>query len=239
MSFTESAAVPPSPLVLAAEATARAHHAKYDPSHDFHHVQRVRHLSLSIARSLSPLPDLLVVELAALLHDMLDRKYLPPGKESLTAREHLEGFWVPWDDVVISQERRRLVERIVENVSYSKEVKRIKEGKQTQWHEQCPELHCVQDGDKLDAIGAFGVMRCSAYSVVASRPLYAPSAYPSSTPDQPSPPSSSAIDHFSDKLLKLESLMRTDKGKELAKGRTEFLRTFLKQVESEWAELQQ
>ena len=45
-----------------------------------------------------------------------------------------------WGDV-ISEERKRLVERVVESVSYSNEVKRLKEGKQTEWHETCLELH--------------------------------------------------------------------------------------------------
>ena len=62
------------PLVLAAESLARAHHSQYDPSHDWQHVARVRALSLSIANSLPVPPDLLVVNIAALFHDLLDRK---------------------------------------------------------------------------------------------------------------------------------------------------------------------
>ena len=29
----------------------------------------------------------------------------------------------------------------------------MKEGTQTAWHDECLELHCVQDADKLDAMG--------------------------------------------------------------------------------------
>lgn len=70
---------------------------------------------------------------------MLSR-YLPKEKVDVTAKDHLAGFWTLWKDV-ISEERQRLVERVVENVSYSKEVKRIREGKQTEWHTTCLELH--------------------------------------------------------------------------------------------------
>ena len=96
--------------------------------------------------------DLLVVELAALFHDLHDSKYA-----SQTANI--------WDDLhdrffaeqlasgAISEEQARLVAKICENVSYSKEVKRVKNGQQTLWHDSCLELHCVQDADKLDAMG--------------------------------------------------------------------------------------
>lgn len=139
--MTVAAAVLDEPLLLAAaERLARTHHAQYDPSHDFYHVERVRRLALAIARSLSGPVDPFVVQLAALFHDLLDAKYLPKDAPAPTARDHLAGFWALYG-AGLSDERRRLVERIIENVSHSKEVKRIKEGRQTEWHETCQELH--------------------------------------------------------------------------------------------------
>ncbi|GAA5889314.1 hypothetical protein JCM8208_007838 [Rhodotorula glutinis] len=238
--------------VQRAEQLARTHHARYDPSHDFHHVTRVRGLALAIARSLvaadpSSQVDLLVVELAALAHDFLDQKYTS-GPVS-TPREHLdEHLWTGLTDDDVSHDQRRLVERIVDNVSYSKEVKRINNGEQTEWHLSCLELHCVQDADKLDAMGAFGVMRCAAYSAITSRPLYLP---PSPSTPAPSPPPSSsspatptpaparddsAIAHFHDKLLRLEAMIKTERGRELARARTETLRRFVADTEREWGE---
>ncbi|GAA5995687.1 hypothetical protein JCM11641_003205 [Rhodosporidiobolus odoratus] len=226
-------------ILIAAQHLAQTHHANYDPSHDLHHVQRVRLLSLSIARSLSPQPDLLVVELAALFHDLLDTKYLPP-RASTKARDVLKGFWEQHGHQV-EDDRRTLTEKVVENVSYSKEKKRISEGKQTEWHETCTELHCVQDADKLDAIGAFGILRCAAYSAITSRPLYLPSAPPSLSTSDPDllPRNStddSAIAHFHDKLFHLQGMMKTPKGRELARKRTETMRSFVGEVEREWAE---
>lgn len=126
-------------LLAAAEALARAHHAQYDSSHDFHHAHRVRLQSLLIARSLPSSPDLLVVELSALFHDLLDAKYLPAGTRT-TPRELLGPFWAERGEGV-SEERRRLVEEVVGNVSYSKEVKRVGKGEETEWHRSCQELH--------------------------------------------------------------------------------------------------
>ncbi|BGP18005.1 hypothetical protein JCM10213_005044 [Rhodosporidiobolus nylandii] len=245
--MSTSASSSPSPLVQAAEALARAHHANYDPSHDIHHIQRVRLLALSIARSLSPPSsspssppvDLLVVELAALCHDLLDAKYLPRGG-STAAADVLRPLWdLHGEGEGFGRDRQELVERVVENVSYSKEVKRVREGRQTPWHEECRELHCVHDADKLDAIGAFGILRCAAYSSHANRALYLPP--PASNlalaPGAPAPEGNdSAIQHFHDKLFKLEGMMRTEKGRELARKRTESMRRFVEDVEREWAE---
>ncbi|KWU43474.1 hypothetical protein RHOSPDRAFT_13076, partial [Rhodotorula sp. JG-1b] len=206
----------------------------YDPSHDFYHVDRVRRLALAIAHSLHGV-DLLVVELAALFHDLIDAKYLPKNAPKPTARETLDPFWSQHDDddnadhQILNEERRRLIERIVDNVSYSKEVKRIAAGQQTEWHLSCLELHCVQDADKLDAIGAFGIMRCAAYSAIANRPLFVPNPPPpaslaTATNGSPGIPSAAeeehcALDHFHAKLFKLEGMMKTRRGRELATRR--------------------
>lgn len=80
-----------------------------------------------------------MVHLAALAHDLIDAKYLPAGSTT-TAAEHLAPHWKGFE-TVISAEQRETVERVVDNVSYSKEVKRIKAGEETEWHRTCGELH--------------------------------------------------------------------------------------------------
>ena len=145
---------PTSALVAHFEETARSHHLNYDSSHDFYHIQRVVAQSLSICWSInaesgsssadsssssSPKVDELVVHLAALAHDLIDKKYLPAGS-SVTASEHLAPLW-KGHEAVITEDQRRTVEQIVDNVSYSKEVKRIARGEETDWHKDCRELH--------------------------------------------------------------------------------------------------
>ncbi len=127
-------------LLRAAHELAAVHHRQYDPSHDLHHIHRVLALSTQIALSLPAPPDLLVVQLAALFHDLVDGKYLPKGAAALSAAERLHDFWLVYGEGV-SGPRRRLVERVVESVSYSKEVGRVARGEQTAWHEACVELH--------------------------------------------------------------------------------------------------
>ena len=63
-------------------------------------------------------------------------------------------------------------------------------------------------------------MRCSAYSAVVGRPLVGGE-------------DGDAIAHFHDKLLKLAGMMRTDRGRELARSRHAFMLAFLDQVDAE------
>ena len=103
---------------------------------------------------------MLVVELAALLHDVLDKKYMDP-KLSAVEREPLNFFHPFFESVssyvdLVKTGQAELVGRIIENVSWTTEKKLRENGELTPWHDSCVELHCVQDADRLDAIGAFG-----------------------------------------------------------------------------------
>ena len=169
--------------------------AQYDPSHDAlhgeskiikkriprphryplslapHKVQRVRKTALKLASDpliSSRSPDLLVIELSALLHDVLDKKYVP---ESLSSNPY--AFFLPMFEELDTKhpsvgllaedgKRLRFITDVVTNVSWSTEKKLRQEGKWGAWHDGCVELHCVQDADRLDAIGAFGT--CAVWS---------------------------------------------------------------------------
>lgn len=97
-------------------------------------------------------------------------------------------------------------------------------------------------------------MRCAAYSAIANRPLFVP---PATADDNISPPpvlatngnatsattrasgggGSCALDHFHEKLFKLEGMMKTPRGRELAIKRTETMRRFVADAEREWQEV--
>ncbi|KAF8338391.1 hypothetical protein F5887DRAFT_1062986 [Amanita rubescens] len=203
--------------------------SRYDPSHDAFHVQRVRRTALAIARSLNPNPDLLTVELAAILHDVLDKKYIGPEQASGPYSFFLPFFQRVKDEHginLIDDGRARQIALIVDNVSWTTEKKLRETGQWTKWHDECVELHCVQDADRLDAIGAFGVMRCAAYSAVTNHALHAP-------PGDPALPSS-AIQHFHDKLLHIKDRLKTSLGKALGEKRHELLIGFVHSVEDEY-----
>ncbi|KAI5116658.1 hypothetical protein M0805_004919 [Coniferiporia weirii] len=214
-------------VLIVAEKLMQDTMASYDPSHDTYHVQRVRRTALALASSFPTKPDLLVVELAALLHDVLDKKYV---SQELASDPFT--FFLPFFESVkahidlVATGQAALVTKVVENVSWSTEKKLRAEGKVTEWHETCAELHCVQDADRLDAIGAFGIMRCSAYTCVVNRPLY--------TPLEDAQHRESAVAHFHDKLLKIKERLKTEPGKKLGEERHTLMLTFLDALDKEY-----
>lgn len=204
--------------------------ARYDPSHDAYHVQRVRKTALSIAAQITGptcTPDLLVVELAALLHDVLDKKYVSAEQAADPYSYFLPFFQKhssPGLDL-IADGRAKAISEIVSNVSWTNEKKLRKLGEWSEWHESCAELHCVQDADRLDAIGAFGILRCAAYTSVVNNPLY-------TAPDDPAQ-ETSAIQHFHDKLVLIKDRLKTEPGRKLGQKRHDVILRFLESVEEE------
>jgi uncharacterized protein len=95
------------------------------------------------------------------------------------------------------------------------------------------EAKVVQDADRLDALGAIGLARCIAVGAALGRPVYE-AVDPFCRSREPDDRGAS-VDHFYTKLLKLAGTMQTAAGRREAARRTEFLRAFLAQLESEIA----
>ncbi|KAI4941704.1 hypothetical protein J4E91_010578 [Alternaria rosae] len=195
-------------------AFVRNYMSKYDNSHDYNHILRVisnanRILQAELARDPSLTYDTTALFLAALLHDVGDHKYVQPGQESdSTILDILVDHGSGWELGVI-------VQKIVDNVSYSHEIR--DPAATANALAAYPELAIVQDADRLDAIGAVGIGRCFSFGAAKM-------------PDQPM---DRAIEHFGEKLFKLEDMMKTETGKEMARKRTEVLKEFAKQWEDE------
>lgn len=99
----------------------------------------------------------------------------------------------------LSASQSKLITTLIPFVSYSTESKlrSATPSGWTAWHDECKELHCVQDADRLDAIGAVGVMRCAAFSGAMSRTLLGKG-------DQ----LVTAEQHFYDKLINVKGRMK-------------------------------
>ncbi|KAI5454709.1 hypothetical protein NCC49_003597 [Naganishia albida] len=244
-----------SALLEFAESLVKDHMSKYDPSHDWYHVDRVRRTALKLAKALQTdrssaergynAPDMLLVELIALFHDMADAKYT----ETSSLESTLAPFLTSTEATSMLTERQKsLLLSIIPRISWSTEKKLRAAGRwdgivaQMQRDGGWSELAVVQDADRLDAIGAFGIMRCCAYSSATNRPLYVPSQIASGDADfagindsHKALVDSSAIQHFHDKLLHIKDRMKTPLGKQEAQRRHETMLHFLQEIDHEFA----
>ncbi|UZJ55962.1 hypothetical protein CBS101457_005282 [Exobasidium rhododendri] len=245
-------------LLQEAELFVKDKFKDHDPSHDWHHVQRVRLMALNLSRCRSLAGDedgngidKVVLELAALFHDLCDAKYLPPhSAASITASSVISPFMQRYIEAkVITPEQVKLVYRIVDSTSWSKEearIDRVKRGNksagdemQMEWEGGCPEFKCVSDADRLDAIGSIGILRVAAFSAVKNRPLHIP---PANAANDSVPPAEqgqgyngSAIAHFHEKLLKIRGdRLHTEMARGEAERRQSMMLSFLTELDIEW-----
>ena len=192
-----------------------------EAGHDWFHIERVYNNALLIAKDDSE-ADLLVVRLGALLHDIADSKF-HDGDEEIgpkTARIFLEEQNV--DENIIEK-----VIKIIENISFKGGVKKEYTSR---------ELEIVQDADRLDAIGAIGIARAFNYGGFKNRQLCNPEIPPNlnMTKEEYKNSTAPTINHFYEKLLLLKDKMNTQKGKELAQKRHQYMEGFLEQFSNEW-----
>lgn len=189
-----------------AKAFARDIFSADSSGHDYHHTLRVHALSRTIAEAEGA--DRTLVELAALLHDVDDHKLSPDTAENKDrAVTFLRSQAVPEVDI-------QKIVRIIDQISFSRNTlpPDTLEGK------------CVQDADRLDAMGAIGIARTFAFGGSHGRAMHDPEGSDSST----------SIAHFYEKLLLLKDRMNTETGRRLAQHRHAFLETYLAQFLAEW-----
>lgn len=183
--------------------------------HDYFHTVRVYNSAVKIAKSEGA--DTKITALAALLHDVDDRKLSPGTYESkYNAREFL-----------ISQNAdKEEIEHIIEiigSVSFKgtqSEVPKSLEGK------------CVQDADRLDAIGAVGIARAFAYGGNKNRKMYDPDITPKIGMNEREyfeNEDSTTINHFFEKLFLLKDMMNTQSAREIAEERDRFMHAYIEE----------
>jgi uncharacterized protein len=174
--------------------------------HDFDHTLRVYHMATRLAEEEGA--DLQTVQLAALLHDVDDRKLSPETCEGkLRAVNFLK-------ENGMENEKIQEIVGIISRISFSAQLPPPDsiEGK------------CVRDADRLDAMGAIGIARTFAFGGSRGRRMHDPEGV-----DQ-----NASIQHFYDKLLRLKDDMLTPTGKRLAAERDRYMRAFLEQFYAEW-----
>ncbi|EMI45605.1 HD domain-containing protein [Rhodopirellula sp. SWK7] len=187
-------------LVDRTEVVVRQRMSGQAAGHGMDHVLRVLKSARAIQAEAGG--DLNVVELAALLHDVGDAKFHDGVERSAEfAREILGDLGA--ESALIDH-----VAHIVDNISFRKGIDAS---------ELSLEGKVVQDADRLDALGAIGIVRTIEYGAAFGQPFYLPDADDAKT----------GVGHFHEKLFKLKALMNTDAARRMAVEREEFMRQFL------------
>jgi len=188
--------------------------------HDWWHIHRVWTNARRIAET--ERCNLLIVELAALLHDIADSKF-HNGDEEIgpkTAGKFLKSIHV--EPQVIEH-----VQQIIRNISFKSGFDKASF--------RSKELAVVQDADRLDAMGAIGIARTFSYGGFKGREIYNPDVPPNlnMTKEEYKNSASPSINHFYEKLLLLKDKMNTATGRQLAEQRHDFMELYLKQFYNE------
>lgn len=187
--------------------------------HDWYHIERVWKMVSKLAKKEQA--NSFIVEMAALLHDLIDDKLFSDTSQATQEVEYfLEGAGVSASDA------ERIMD-IIQSISFKGGNGR----KLTSL-----EAQIVQDADRLDAIGAIGIAHCFAYAGSKGDMIFNPelSVREEMTEKEYREGPSSAIHHFYEKLLKLKELMNTETAKEMAEERHAFMEEYLMKFFEEW-----
>ena len=185
--------------------------------HDYFHTLRVYKTATRIAEAEGA--DVATVSLAALLHDVDDRKLSP---ETCVNKDKARAFL---RENGASEASIETICKIIAEVSFSEGIV-----------PDTLESQCVQDADRLDALGAVGIARTFAYGGSHHREMYNPDIPPkiNMSKEEYANSKSTSINHFYEKLFQLRDLLNTSSAKQIAEYRENFMHNFVNEFLSEW-----
>lgn len=187
--------------------------------HDFTHTKRVVTIAQRILLE-EPTANSLIVLTAAYLHDVIDDKVVDNQE---TAKKEVIHFLQSLD---FSAEMVMEILFIMEHLSFSANLER-----------KIPlslEGQIVQDADRLDALGAWGILRTAYYGGAKGHPIYLSELSPKkATSKEDYRKNSSVINHFYEKLFLLPDQMNTPYAKKEGRRRVKFMEEFIREFEFE------
>ena len=180
--------------------------------HDFFHTLRVYKLAKTIA--LKENANSFIVELASLLHDVDDVKISPNTHQN---KDNARKFLIDND---VDYKTIELIVEIIDQVSFKGTdtvTPKTIEGK------------CVQDADRLDAIGAIGIARTFQFGGSHNRVMYDPNILHKleMTETEYRNHVSTTVNHFYEKLFKLKDMMNTKTAMNIAIERHNFMEEYI------------
>lgn len=195
---------------------------EHEPSgHDWLHIQRVWRISKILQKKEGG--NLLLIELAALLHNLMEHNYpLYLEEKPLLA---LHGMM---DILQIEGNLRNDIIEIINDSKYKASETR---------KPSTVEGRIVQDANWLDSLGAVGVARAFASGGFLGRPMYDPEIKVRTKMDnltyQRGKKETTSYNYIFEKSMKVVELLNTDTAKVMAKSRVEFMEKFISEFKKE------
>lgn len=188
--------------------------------HDFDHAKRVAHWCEALAKEYQVDRELLLA--GAYLHDTIDDKVTADVSKATTevaAFLRSLGFQTARVNQLLT---------MIAQISFSKE---LAEGRQP----LSIEGQILQDADRLDALGAIGIMRAAYFGGHFGEPIYDKTIPVQIYHDKASyRKKSTVVNHFHEKLFLLPAKMHTPTAKIEAERRVKLMKEFLKEFHWEW-----
>ncbi len=188
-----------------------------DPAHDWPHIGRV-------AATANKLAEGQVVNLECILagvycHDLvnLPKNHPDRSRASELAAEKAEPML---KEVGFSSEEISLIKSAIIEHSFSRGLK-----------PSSLESAIVQDSDRLDSLGAIGILRCGSVNTLMKAKYYDP--FDPFAEKRELNDKEFMVDHYYVKLFKLPDLMVTEAGRKEGYLRVEFMKTFLARLGKE------
>ena len=190
--------------------------SKDNSGHGMDHINRVCRIALSIIDE-NTNPELTIA--IALLHDADDYKLF-----GFEYSENLINTKMILSKTSFSEQEKNIIIDSIKTIGYSKRITGITPN--------LKEAMVVSDADMLDAMGAIGILRSHHYNITHGNPFFDRNEFPTLNLDASiykTKTKGTVVNHLFEKLLRLKDLMLTEKGKNEAIRRYNFLISFLKE----------
>jgi len=187
-----------------------------DPGHDYAHALRVAYWGLRIGKDEV---DRRQIVAAALLHDIVN----PPKNSQMRSQA---------SRLSAQEARKRLPEYGFAPAEVDQIAEAIRDHSYSRGATPAHRLgRVLQDADRLEALGAVGIMRCVSTGVQMGGQLF--DAFDPWGEIRPLDDKSFAVDHFFTKLFKLTNTMQTEAGRAEAARRVRVMEDFLRALGDE------
>jgi len=167
-----------------------------DISHDYNHIKLVVKYSYKVAKmeGICDSRSLFQIKMGALLHDIGDHKYSNENQKDIL-KKYLKNY-----KKIDKKDKKEIIE-IASNVSLSKEDERIGNIK----------LDIVKDADRINSLGAIGIMRYISYNIKNSE----------------EPCFNEIIMNIRERTKKIKKYLKTKSGKDISKRHLRLISIFL------------